>query len=296
VAAVRNTILVPEEIFYSSIIIALLSMFFLIPYSAFAQYNSTLVYLSGAFDSFQMVSFFILLVVIGSWLKASRFDRKERVVMLFLIAFLILLLFCVQQLLVADSISTEFFGRVKIDSREPEPWLTTTVTTYAKAIFGGRVSTGIDNATPSDFVLRQWTITLLSFLFLSQRQLKWRILSKRIIQVILILILLYISFARYVRLQSAPLDMAVSLGLGNIMIWPILFLIAEVGSAPPDSDIYYSFAFSCIILLACFSVVAKNPSWPGIWLLLLPAVPAFVLARYMLRRVLRSGQTSSQKE
>jgi hypothetical protein len=280
---------VSEGVFYSSIGAVLLSMIIFFSLSSFARYDLVLGYITWPFDILQLASFWVVLYVIDSWVKTSRPRFRNRVLILLTISVFLIALFCIQQLFVGDSIASEFFGRIKVSTRMEEPILTKTVSRIAEIIFGNSLRLDNLNAAPSDFVLRQWTITLVAFLVLSQPQLKWKTFRKRIVQASFIFTFLFVAFARYARLQAAPLDIAITLGVGNIMVWPILFLWAEAGSTPPDPDIYYSFVFSSFILIAGFATIAKDPTWPFVWYLLILFAPLFFLARYGLKRVTRSS-------
>lgn len=276
-------IVVPKGVFYFSVLAAIVSIVLLFPYGATLEFVPWLADLTYFFDVSQMLSFFFLLIVAGAWLRASVPRFKVRFWYLLFVALMILLFFCLEQLFVGDSIATDFFARSKIEQRLPEPVLTVAVMNFAQTLFGRTFSLNVPNSTPSDFVLRQWTITLVGFFFLAQPQMKWSGKRRFLCGILFLSLLVYVSLARVVRLQHSPLDVAASLGFGVILVWPFLFLLAEAKGNPPESDIYYCFVFSALVTFGCFVTIATKPNWPAIWVLLVLAAPIFIAIRKALR-------------
>jgi hypothetical protein len=282
-----TAIAIPKNVFYSSILIAIVSMIFLFPFGVTVPLVQWLADVGYAFDIAQMLSFFFIILLLNSWLQNSHTRILDRLKYLLLAALGLLIFFCIEQLFVGDSIATGFFARQKLTARLPEPYLTQTVMNMAQNLFGRAFSANVLNSTPSDFALRQWTITILGLFFLDQPQMKLSSFKKNLSRIILFSALIYLSFARVVRLQHTPLDIAVSLGFGIILVWPLLFLAAEATNNPPGTDIYYSFVFAYLVIFGGFVTIANSPNWPTAWLFLLLFAPAFFAVRFGLLRILR---------
>jgi len=246
-----------KSLAYYTLIISTACVVLFSPFDYPVYPNKVLVYLTYWLDPliFQFLSLGLLLILVHYW-SVRRYPYGK----IWMIGTPFIVLLFLLEIRFDNLFASLLFGKERYWQPLDEPFFTS----WIKNLFPSLLSTG--DSTPSGFALRQWMLTLGIFFMLDRSNLPLDKRYSNAIKGYSSLALVYVSLARVLRLAHVPVDIAVSIALGAIAFWGMIFLgcsILRISLAEDISVFYGLTSFLISIILTMIS------NYPSLWILII---------------------------